>query len=1071
MKETKDKKEKKIFGKGLSSGLFTKESVGAVGILFSSIAFLILLTGSNIFGELGIAIQSFLLGVFGYASYLILPILFLTSIASFIGKSFLRKKTVFSVVSTAFFVFLLIHSIETRVLALDGYLSSCFHAPSEGVSYATSAGWLGGIVVYFLRRFTSGIGAIIVLSLLSALSVLIAVKCITGKWLLPSVQRKEKSSKIEDLQVPTTAEQGQAPSQYEPYAQAQWGGQTNDLPTYVPVSQDMRRRPGVMLDDYKTSPTQTAQAGYSPFAYTPQTNNEQAQQPAFNSREFLFGGDSAENYRRNLIFDDNASVNKRPAVDPNQPQLDSNVSGSYSSYYAQSVGREPRPIRPETVQENTPVFKNEQTSYSYEDKQDSRTIGFGIGREEVAPTEFGLRQDPPVVPDDYAFAPREETPPTPDFHFDRRGERMEDSFPSTQRAEPTASRDPAPSETLDFKNIFSSRSSEFYPQEEVSSSDTYPQRGLRDSFEERQSRTPFETRERSEPFVERETPPTVERAFRSREESLSIFDEPEEPQMESPSTSRMEFPQTDRGISTGRMGRMERETAQPKREPAPPPVPKPKVIRPYQPVPLHFFDCRDVEPDANTQEVEENKRTIITTLDGFKVSDATIASVTYGPTVTRYNVAIPWNVSPRKVVALDQEIAIGLYAANGVNIYANFAEGAVSIEVPNKRRQFVQLGCMLKGDEFVNSKPTSLMFSMGKDVANRKVYGDIRKMTHLLVAGASGSGKSVFLRCLIISLIYKYSPEDLRLILIDPKKTEFVIYDHLPHLVVDEIINETGKVIQSLNWAIGEMNRRYTLFEKKSRSGTYVVNIDEYNANLAEGEKKLPKIVIIVDELADLMLSAKKDVEERIQNLTQKSRAAGIHMILATQRPSTDVITGIIKSNLKTRIAFSVTAEVDSRVILDATGAQKLLGKGDMLYTDEGTAVPVRVQSASIESEDAQKVVSYIKANNDCDFDEEATAYINNTRVQSTNGNPIGGGSSSEEIDPVYIEALRYAILNASASMSMVQRKCSVGYNKAGKIIEWMEDMGYVSKFDGAKMRKVLITPEEFEELYGPLDG
>ena len=408
---------------------------------------------------------------------------------------------------------------------------------------------------------------------------------------------------------------------------------------------------------------------------------------------------------------------------------------------------------------------------------------------------------------------------------------------------------------------------------------------------------------------------------------------------------------------------------------------------------------------------------------------------------------------------------MSLYAAKGVNIYPNFEDGAVSIEVPNKNRQFVQLGCMLTGDGFTKSKSTSLVYAMGKDVGNRKVYGDICKMTHLLVAGASGSGKSVFLRSLIISLIVKYSPDELRLILIDPKKTEFVIYDHLPHLMINEIITDINKVIQSLNWAIGEMNRRYGLFEQMSRSGTYVVNIDEYNANVAAGEEKLPKIVIIVDELADLMLAAKKEVEDRIQNLTQKSRAAGIHLIIATQRPSADVITGVIKGNLPTRIAFSVASEVDSRVILDASGAQKLLGYGDLLYIMAGMNTPTRVQGASISSEDAQKVVNFIKANNEAEYDESASAFINNTKVQGDETEE----SEDEGVEEVYIEALRYIIQSGSASISMIQRKCSVGYNKAGKIIEWMEDMGYISAFDGAKARKVLITKEEFESKYGPL--
>ena len=251
-----------------------------------------------------------------------------------------------------------------------------------------------------------------------------------------------------------------------------------------------------------------------------------------------------------------------------------------------------------------------------------------------------------------------------------------------------------------------------------------------------------------------------------------------------------------------------------------------------------------------------------------------------------------------------------------------------------------------------------------------------------------------------------------------------------------------------------------------SRSGTYVVNLDQYNAQV-EKKDKLPKIVVIIDELADLMLAAKKDIEDRIQNLTQKARAAGIHLVVATQRPSTDVITGVIKSNLATRIAFMVATDVDSRVILDQSGAQKLLGKGDFLYTMQGVNTPIRVQSAFISPEDSQRVVNFIKANNEAYYDEEATTFINNSKSAVKDDSGRGGDKGS--IEPVYIEALRYVILSGSASISMIQRKCSAGYNKAGKIVEWMEEMGYISAFDGAKARKVLISKEEFESKYGPL--
>lgn len=281
--------------------------------------------------------------------------------------------------------------------------------------------------------------------------------------------------------------------------------------------------------------------------------------------------------------------------------------------------------------------------------------------------------------------------------------------------------------------------------------------------------------------------------------------------------------------------------------------------------------------------------------------------------VTRYDIDIPGNIPASKVLGCDTELAMRLHARDGVNIQPNYENGSISIEVPNKQKTTVGLKEIITSPEFTNAKSSALMFGMGKNIEGRAISGDIaqdetpsRCRLHRL------RGKSVCLNSLIISLLYKYSPEELRIILVDPKQVEFNIYDKLPHLMINEIIYEPAKVITVLNWAIAEMERRYSLFKEKTRKGTLVRQVDEYNASLLPEEERLPKIVLIVDELADLMMVAKKDIEDRIQRLTQKSRAAGIHLVLATQRPSVDVITGIIKSNLPTRVAFKVVQEVDS---------------------------------------------------------------------------------------------------------------------------------------------------------------
>ena len=1123
MKEEKEQEKKKNLSKG---ALVTIESIGAVGAIFSLLALFIAVTGLP--GEFGKAAQGVLLGAFGYFVYVLLPVLFCLSVAAFLRKKCFSVKRVFVFVCVLF-AFLIAHSAATYSWSGDGYLSACFKNAQNGFSHATPAGWLGGLICFLIAKLTGGMtGAVVTMSIVCALLVFVTACLFFGKSVFAAWKNRAKKTAAETPETTAQSTQyaqpmqgyqpqmqaqpamqneyaqpmpGYAPAQtqqsaqyaqpmqgYQPQMQGQAAStQAQPLrPEYVPMPAEVRRSTSVRLSD---TPEKSAPTAFSPFGYPQQTAEPAPVEKIPTDREFLFGGNPAEQYRRNLIFDQNARVNTRPAFNPDQPTFAGNpapmAGQTYTSAYETSVGNTGT-TRPEMIVEDvtpTPAPTYVEPTPNYRTPIQSEPAFPAREESSAQYTAFepqrGFEQPARTQGDDI-YSIRDETEPTPSYSEHTANE------PATQDAS-TRGAEP------DYRSLFSpsnpnlfggdrdrdDRGGEplFSPARDVDGSsepisDLFGDTFSREGGEARVGRT-----DSRDIFDEPATDFTASRDGRNTERSVGrampedaavsrggrsdadLFEREED---DEPMARDRDFERFARG---GEPSQPTKPDTQP-RQVTPPAPPKPRVIRPYTSAPITFFDCSEVLPDANAAEVEQVKSTIIQTLDAFKVTDATIASVTYGPTVTRYNVAIPIHISPKKVVQLDQEIAMNLYAAAGVNIYPNFEDGAVSIEVPNKKRQFVTLGCMLADEAFINAKPNSLTFALGKDVGNKKTYGDIRKMTHLLVAGASGAGKSVFLHSLIISLIYKYSPKDLRMILIDPKKAEFILYDNLPHLIINEIISEPNKVIQALNWAIGEMTRRYTLIEKKSRSGTYVVNIDEYNANLAEGEEKLPKIVIIVDELADLMLAAKKEVEERIQNLAQKSRAAGIHLILTTQHPSADVITGVIKSNLKTRIAFSVANDTYSRIILDTSGAQTLLGMGDMMYLMEGMNTPVRVQSPFISSDAAQKIVNYIKENNDCDFDEAATAFINNSRPASEGGLDDG---AEELVEQVYIEALRHVIQIGSASISMIQRKCSVGYNKAGRIIEWMEEMGYISTFDGAKARKVLITPEEFEEKYGPM--
>ena len=982
--------------------LVSKESIYSTCAIFSFLTLLILFSRSLIFGTVGLTIHNFLTGVFGYFAYPIALGSFYVFVTSLFGKRFVKNRRLFFCVTvTIVFLALILQTALTWDWTVKTYVKDCFYA-AENFPKATLVGCLGGIFIYLFALLTTKIGAIIFFSLFALFFGYLS--CLALK-LPTALQKSEASDKQSSFEIPLSKKPQEeipleTPSSADRMTYTANQSEETAQKYYSPV---MTQRPGVQLSDERKS-----NEGFSPFA-APQNSLENGEYDLKDGRAFLFGSTPAENYRRNLIFDPNSYVNKRPAFDPNV-KTETAYTPSYSEAYQNSINN---------GIERPAMIVNDRTEQTVVERQ-----------EPVSPMPV---MPEPITPS-YAIKEEEKIEIYPSPVEESKTETAERFDPTSTTEERGRRHDYMDLFSLNNPNVFGGREEREIFESDRSRSD----RGGEDS--------------------------------RSRD-GLNLFDEEEEETNPYSLSSNFEAVED---VRSRDRGRFEEPVRTEERQPivTPPPVPapkpeppKPRVIRPYVRVRLDDLDCRDIEPAANHDEVEQTKADIIATLEDFKVTGASIASVTFGPTVTRYNVALPRSVSPNKVVSLDQSIAISLRSSE-VNVYPNYEDGVVSIEVPNRERQFVQLGCMLSGDTFVNAKSSSIMFAMGKDVANRKIYGDISKMIHMLVAGSSGSGKSVFLGSLIISLIYKYSPEELRLILVDPKKTEFVLYNGLPHLMINEIITDVNKTIQSLNWAIGEMNRRYGLFEKMSLAGTYVVNLDQYNAQVEKSER-LPKIVIIIDELADLMLAAKKDIESRVQNLTQKARAAGIHLIVATQRPSTDVITGVIKSNLPTRIAFGVATDVDSRVILDQTGAQKLLGKGDFLYTMPGINTPVRVQSAFISPEDSQKVVNFIKSNNEAYFDEEATAFINNARSVSGDDSSMEG---SDNVDPMYIEALKYVILSGSASISMIQRKCSAGYNRAGKIIEWMEDMGYISPFDGAKARKVLITKEEFETLYGPLE-
>ena len=444
------------------------------------------------------------------------------------------------------------------------------------------------------------------------------------------------------------------------------------------------------------------------------------------------------------------------------------------------------------------------------------------------------------------------------------------------------------------------------------------------------------------------------------------------------------------------------------------------------------------------------------TLYSFGVS-AKVENVSVGPAITRYEIKPAEGVRVSKIANLADDIALNL-AAESIRIEAPIpGKQAVGIEIPNKENEIVHLRDILETDKFQKHK-SKLAFALGKDVAGEEVVADISKMPHVLIAGSTGSGKSVCINTLISSIIYKAKPSEVKLVMVDPKVVELSVYNGIPHLLIP-VVTDPKKAAGALAWAVQEMENRYNVFASKG-----VRDLKGYNASLQDGEGKLPQIVIIIDELADLMMVAAKEVEESICRLAQKARAAGMHLVIATQRPSVDVITGLIKANVPSRIAFAVSSQIDSRTILDMVGAEKLLGKGDMLFYPAGASKPTRVQGAFVDDKEVEKIVDFLKANGgESTYNTDIIESIE--KANTSDKEKDLESATADETDPFLMEAIETVVETGQASTSFIQRRFKVGYARAGRIIDQMEERGIISGYQGSKPREVLMSKERWEEL------
>ncbi|MBO5363858.1 MAG: DNA translocase FtsK, partial [Clostridia bacterium] len=497
----------------------------------------------------------------------------------------------------------------------------------------------------------------------------------------------------------------------------------------------------------------------------------------------------------------------------------------------------------------------------------------------------------------------------------------------------------------------------------------------------------------------------------------------------------------------------------------------PRMMEYYMPT-LDLLD--PPEPRNRTREeiraeLEEKANRLLDTLRSFKV-EAWITNITQGPSVTRFELQPGVGVKVSKITSLTDDIALSL-AAPGVRIEAPIpGKSAIGIEIPNKEASPVPIREVLESDKFQNFQ-SKTAFALGKDIGGSCVVADIAKFPHVLIAGQTGSGKSVCINSLILSILFKAKPDEVKLIMVDPKMVELGIYNGIPHLLIP-VVTDPKHAAGALNWAVVEMQNRYQLLKDNN-----VRNLKGYNALMeerGEPDSKLPEIVIIIDEFADLMIAAKNEVEDAINRLAALARAAGMYLVIATQRPTVNVITGVIKANIPSRIAFNVTSQVDSRTIIDMTGAEKLLGRGDMLYNPSGSVKPQRIQGNFVSDAEIERVIEFIKGQYEAEYDEAVLENIQREQERITAS--LEGGSHHEEEDgstrsggeardELFFQAVEMVLENGQASVAMFQRRFKIGYQRAARLIDQMEERRIIGPYEGTKPRQVLISRQEFNEM------
>ena len=1010
--------------------LFTKETLGVVLILFATLCLVCLITRETVFSVIGQSVNAFLFGCFGFFAYAVDVFAITMGVILVSGKKtgFSRKR---KTLVTLFFiaVALLSHvaSISASGLNYAEYLSASYQKGAGGVSTASAGGLCTALVAYAFSALLTDVGSFVILGIVIAvLSYALIVDWIKGS---PESKPKSASEKFKSSFVKKNDDEIGIKIEGErdyPVPSVEMPKEQLKQKLFVNNANDfaVKGKKELLKDKNEVKGMQFGYVdGGLAVAQSVSANDDLKKKldyvktPAKIDME-KFAKDSVANYNSTYLGGDNGS-------------------STTVSDYVNPRQREEKEETPEI-----PFIEHENTSRidktivtEQEDTATQRAEMFENKYLEVEETQSFVQQ--PEVNEEI-FRPIE---------IEEKAEEI---------VQQSSAEIPFIDETEEDE--FSSIENSYHDENRV---------------EEQESEHEVETFSASEEFLksspEEKTESVLPESNISTRRMRDIFLSEEKEENPAPtetlgftSRAKEDGNATRRGLNFGQ-GEQEKVEEKPKK-PAPP------INRKYNRPPFDLLETYSQPINAEDENHTERMEIIQRTLEEFHIN-AVPQSYVQGPSVTRYEIMMPAGISVRKVLGYDDDLKMRLAARDGVRIEAPIpGKNLVGIEVANKIKVTVGLKEVMEGLEGKKNKPTALMFAVGKDIVGNSISYDLAKGPHYLIAGATGSGKSVALHVMIVSLLMRYSPEELKLVLVDPKSVEFRKYEHIPHLLVDEIITEPKRALTLLQWAYDETNRRNEMF---TSCGGMISNIDDYNTQIANDTiPKLPRVVFIIDELADLMEACKKDLEQRIRMIAAKSRSAGIHLVLATQRPSVDVITGTIKANLPSRIALKVMNFADSQTILGEAGAEKLLGNGDMLYKDSSMADYERYQGAYVSGREVTNIVEYIKTNNTAYFDDDVQEFLDKETRPAPESVQTGdnGGGDADEFDSYFLKALWLAVNSQTVSISQLQRRFQIGYARAGGLVDKMERMGFVSGNEGSKARRVLMTKEEFENRFGIID-